>query len=166
MATVTSRLPALLDYLITLFTAAATLGAATPAVTIYDGPATTELDAFLKLYVGWTDPDNTAGEPAGDTQQTWAALGRLGRDETVTIHCCAEAWSGVDVVQTVRLACTGITAAVEALMQSDSTQFGGNVLFPDPGMTNLSLPQNNDTGKGVVVRQTFDLVFRCRIGGF
>ena len=165
MATVTSRLQPLTDYLINLFTTAATLGAATPPVTIFDGPATTDLDAFLKLYVGLTDPDNSAAEVGGDTQQTWAAIGRFGRDETVTIHCCAEAWSGADTISVVRLACTGITAAVEALMQADTTQFGGNVLFPDPGLTNISLPQNN-TQRGAMARQTFDLVFRCRIGGF
>ena len=167
MATVTSRLPALIDYLVTLFTAAGTLGAATPPVTIYDGPATTLLDAPLKLYVGWTDPETPpgTGEPGGDTQQTWAALGRLGRDEQVTIHCCAEAWTGVDDIRTARLSCTAITAAVETLMQNDSTQFGGNVLFPDPGLTNISLPQAN-TDHGALVRQTFDLTFRCRIGGF
>ena len=165
VVTVTSRLPALTDYLVTLFTAAPTLGAATPPVTICDGPLDTDLDAFLKLYVGWTDPDNLAGEPAGITQQTWAAIGRMGRNEQVTIHCCAEAWSGADTIQAVRLAVTGITAAVETLMQSDTTQFGGNVLFPDPGLTNVSLVQN-DTDRGALARQTFDLVFRCRIGGF
>lgn len=164
--TVTSRLPALMDYLVTLFTNAATLGAAAApnTVTVFDGPQVTELDAPLKLYVGWTDPDNLSGEPGGDTVQSWGALGRLGRNEQVTIHCCAEAWSGVDTIQTVRLAVTGITAAVEVLMQSDTTQFGGNVLFPDPGLTNVSLPQNS-TDKGALARQTFDLVFRCRIGG-
>ena len=165
MATVTSRVPALIDYLIGLFTAASTLGAATPPVTIFDGPVVTELDPPLKLYVGWTDPDSTTGQPGADSQQTWGALGRFGRNEQVTIHCCAEAWSGVDTIQTVRLAVTGITAAVEALMQADTTQFGGNVLFPDPGLTNLSLPQNN-TSHGALARQTFDLIFRCRIGGF
>src|SRR5215467_14552330 len=109
MATVTSRVPALIDYLVNLFTIAGTLGAANPPVTIYDGPATTELDAPLKLFVGWTDPDNPAGETGADSQQTWAALGRLGRNEQVTIHCCAEAWSGSDSIQAMRLAVTGIT---------------------------------------------------------
>jgi hypothetical protein len=165
VTTVTSRLPALITYLVTLFTADPTLGTATPPVTVYDGPPVTLLDAPLKLYVGWTDPDNPDGEPAGESVQSWGALGRLGRDETVTIHCCAEAWSGTDVVATVRTACTGITSAVEVLMQSDATQFGGNVLFPDPGLTNVSVPQNQ-TAQGALVRQTFDLVFRCRIGGF
>jgi hypothetical protein len=166
MAAVTSRLSPLIDYLVALFNAAATLGAATPNVTIFDGPVVTELDAPLKLYVGMTDPDNTAiPEPAGDSQQTWAAIGRFGRDEMVTIHCCAEAWSGVDTVQVQRQAVTGITAAVEALMQADTTQFGGLVLFPDPGLTNISAPLLTNTN-GALARQTFDLIFRCRIGGF
>lgn len=162
--TVTSRIQPLTDYLVTLFTGAATLGQAVPQVEVLDGPATTLLDLPLKLWVGWTDPDNPGQETGATSVQEWAALGRLGRNETVTIHCCAEAWSGVDSVQTVRLAAAGITAAVEVLMQSDTTQFGGNVLFPDPGLTNVATPQLN-TDKGVRVQQTFDLVFKCRIGG-
>jgi len=165
MATVTSRGPALIDYLVTLFSNANTLGTATPPVTIYDGPQVSGLDPFLKLYVGIADPD-TADESAYDSNQAWAALGRLGRNETVTIHCCAEAWSGSDDVKTVRASCTAITAAVEALLQADTSQFGGNVLYPDPGMANISSPQTTSTGTGARVRQPFDLVFMCRIGGF
>jgi hypothetical protein len=162
--TVTSRIPALTDYLINLFTNDVTLGAANPPVTIYDGPPTTELDPFLKLYVGWTDPDDTSGAPGAESVQDWAALGRRAREEIVTIHCCAEAWSGVDDIKAMRAACTGITAAVETLLQADTSQFGGNVLMPYPGITNISTPQNN-TSAGSLVRQTFDLVFMCRIGG-
>lgn len=165
MATVTSRAPALIAYLVALFTNDPTLGQATPPVTVYDGPVTTGLDAPLKLFVGLADPDNEAAELGSESQQSWAALGRLARDETVTIHCVAEAWSGVDDVATVRAQLTAITAAVEALMQADTTQFGGNVLFPDPGFTTGALSQNN-TSKGVIARQVFDLTFRCRIGGF
>ena len=164
MVTVTSRVQPLTDYLLALFTGAATLGVATPPVTIYDGPATTLQDSGLALFVGWTDPDSSTGEPAAESQQTWGALGRLGRNEQVTIHCCAQAWSGSDVVAVTRLACTGITAAVETLMQADATQFGGNVLFPDPGITGMALSQNV-TAAGAIARQQFDLVFKCRIGG-
>src|SRR6266581_1391177 len=164
MTTITSRLPALIDYLVALFTADATLGAATPAVTVYDGPPTTALDAPLKLYVALTDPDNDQIQPAAEFSQNWAALGRRGRDETVTVHHCAEAWSGVDDIHTVRLAVTGIVAAVETLMQADSTQFGGNVLFPDPGIATGVLLQNNTT-KGAIAQVPFDVTFRNRIGG-
>jgi hypothetical protein len=164
MPTITSRIPALTDYLISLFTNAATLGAASPPVQVFDGPATTMLDSPLKLYVGWADPDSGGAESGAESTQEWASLGRRARDEYVTIHCCAEAWSGVDTIKTARDAVTGITGAVETLMQADTSQFGGNVLYPAPGLTNMSTPQNNPI-EGVIARQTFDLVFRCRIGG-
>jgi hypothetical protein len=162
--TITSRLPALIDYLVTLFTNDATLGAATPPVTIFDGPVTTGLDPSLKLFVGLSDPDNTGPEPAGETTQDWAALGRRSRDEMVTIHFCAEAWSGIDDIKTQRTAAYGIVSAVETLLQADVTQFGGNVLFPDPGITNIALMQAN-TGDGAHVRVAFDVIFKSRIGG-
>ena len=164
--TTTSRIGPLIDYLTGLFTAAATLGAApAPAtVTVFDGPATTGLDAHLKLFVGLADPDNPGVEAAAASSQTWAALGRLGRDEMITIHCCAEAWAGTDDLKTVRTSVTGIVAAVEQVMQADTTQFGGNALFPDPGITALVLMQNNGD-RGAVARLAFDLVFKARIGG-
>jgi hypothetical protein len=162
--TVTSRIPALLDYLVTLFTNSALLGAAVPPVTVYDGPPTTGLDDKLVLYVGLSDPDNAAAEPAADSAQDWGALGRLGRNETVTVHCCAEAWFGTDDMKTVRVAATGIVAAVEQVMQADTTQFGGNVLYPAPGITALALLQNN-TDRGAMARVAFDLIFTSRIGG-
>jgi hypothetical protein len=164
MPTVTSRIPALIDYLVALFQGSALLGQATPPVTVFDGPATTGLDAQLKLFVGLHDPDNPAAEAAADSSQAWAALGRLGRDEMITIHCCAEAWAGTDDLKTVRVSVTGIVAAVEQLMQSDTTAFGGNALFPDPGITTLQLAQNN-TQQGAVARLAFDLIFKARIGG-
>ncbi len=164
MPTITSRVPALIDYLVNLFANAAALGQATPPVTVYDGPPTTGLDAPLKLFVGLADPDSTAAEPAAESAQDWSALGRRGRDETVTIHCCAEAWAGTDDMATVRTSATGIVAAVEQVMQADTTQFGGNVLYPAPGITAITLLQNN-TQQGAVARVAFDLVFRARIGG-
>jgi hypothetical protein len=162
--TVTSRLPALIDYLVTLFTNDPTLGAATPPVTVFDGPPTTELDPGLALYVGLSDPDNPAAEAAGDFSQSWGGLGRLARNETSTVHCCAQAWAGTDDLKTVRISATGIVAAVEVVMQSDTTQFGGNVLFPAPGIASGSLLQNN-TDRGAIARISFDLTFQSRIGG-
>jgi len=162
--TITSRVPALLDYLVTLFTNDATLGAASPAVTIFDGPPTTELDPPLALYVGLSDPDSDAAEAAAESVQEWGGLGRQARNETTTIHCCAQAWSGVDDLKTVRTSVYGIVAAVEVLMQADSTQFGGNVLFPAPGVGTGMLAQNN-TDRGAIARVSFDLTFKSRIGG-
>ena len=162
--TVTSRVPALIDYLYNLFSTDPTIGQATPPVTVYDGPVTTGLDPPLKLWVGVSDPDNASHELAADFTQSWASLGRRGRDEMITIHCVAEAWSGVDDLKSQRVAVYGILAAVETLMQADTTQFGGNVLFPDPGLTAMTLLQNNTT-TGAIARVTFDLIFKSRIGG-
>lgn len=162
--TVTSRVPALLDYLVALFTGDATIGQATPPVTVYDGPPVTALNTPLTLYVGLTDPDSDTVEPAAESQQSWAAVGRRGRNEIVTVHCVAEAWSGTDTVSVVRASAAGIVAAVETLLQADTTQFGGNVLFPDPGMAAVSWSQNT-TDHGTIVRAAFDLVFKSRIGG-
>jgi hypothetical protein len=166
VTTVTSRVPALIDYLVNLFTADATLGAAAApnTVTVYDGPPTTALDPGLKLYIGLSDPTSDAAEAAADSAEEWASLGRRARNETFTIHCCAEAWSGADDIKSMRAAVYGIVAAVETLMQADTTQFGGNVLFPDPGLTNARLLQNNTT-TGAFAWVQFDLTFRSRIGG-
>lgn len=162
--TITSRVPALIDYLFNLFNTDPTIGQATPPVTVYDGPPTSALDPGLKLFVGLTNPDSTTVDPAADSTQAWASIGRRGRDEMITIHCAAEAWSGSDTIQAVRLSVYGIVSAVETLMQADTTQFGGNVLFPDPGLTQTALLQNNTT-TGAIARVTFDLIFKSRIGG-
>lgn len=162
--TVTSRLPALIDYLVTLFTSAATLGQATPKVAVYDGQVITADPESLILWVGMSDP-SVPNQAAAEYAQEWGALGRRGRNETVTIHCCAVAWeSGADSLQAQRVAAFGIVAAVETLMQADSTQFGGNTLYPAPGMTTGALTQLV-TSKGATARVAFDLTFKNRIGG-
>ena len=157
--TTTSRIGPLIDYLTGLFTAAATLGAApAPAtVTVFDGPATTGLDAHLKLFVGLADPDNPGVEAAAASSQTWAALGRLGRDEMITIHCCAEAWAGTDDLATVRHSAFAILAAVEAAVRAD-TFFGGNGQAM-PGVTGAELIQNT-TEAGAFARVRFQVQFR------
>ncbi len=63
----------------------------------------------------------------------------------------------------MRVAVYAIVAAVETLMQADTSQFGGNVLFPDPGMTTGQLLQNN--AGAVTARVPFDLTFKSRVGG-
>jgi hypothetical protein len=160
--TVTSRVPALIDYLVALFTNAATLGQATPKVTVYDGPVVTADPESLVLWVGLSDPAVPA--QSAHFEQEWAALGRQGRNETATIHCCAVAWGGTDSLATQRVAAFGIVAAVETLMQADTTQFGGNVLYPAPGITAGALTQMS-TDRGPAARVAFDLVFKARIGG-
>jgi hypothetical protein len=164
----TSRVPAVLDYLVITFTASSVL-AAVPlgdarGVTVYDGPPTTALNAPLSLYVGLTDPDSEGGEVAADTAQAWAALGHQARNEQLTIHCVAEAWSGVDDIRTVRVAAYAITSAVEDIVRGDST-LGGTVTVPgNAAVTAMSLAQNN-TDRGAIARISFEITAQARIGG-
>lgn len=154
-----SKLPALISYLVAQFQAAATLGQAIPPVYVYDGPPTTALDAPLKLYVGLTDPDNIAADEAGIFDQTRQDLGQ-GREETLSVRCAAEAWSGDDSIATVRASVFGITAAVENLIRAD-TSFGGaaGATLASPGVTGGVLLQNN-TSTGAVAQVRFSINFR------
>ena len=67
----TSRVPALIDYLVAEFTTAATLGAATPPVLVFDGPPTTGDPAPLALHVGVDDVFTDAPAAAGTSEQPW-----------------------------------------------------------------------------------------------
>ena len=157
----TSQVPALIDYLVNLFTNAATLGQATPPVVVYDGPQTTLAPAQLVLWVGLDDPDTDQVAPSGAAaQQEWAAIGRLGRNEISTIHCVAEAWTGADDIRSMRVAAFGILAAVETLVRADP--FSGLALYADPGVTGIELRQNN-TQAGSQARVSFQIAFKSRL---
>lgn len=159
MAAGSSRVPALIDYLVTLFTNAATLGQATPPVTVFDGPNVTELDPPLKLYVGLTDPDNLGAESAAVFTQSRGDLGSVTRDEVSEIRCCAEAWSGDDSIRNIRVAVFGVFAAAEALVRADQTQFGGNAQLAAPGVSAGELLQNG-MNPGAIARIPFTVTFK------
>src|SRR5262249_30541219 len=69
LPTSTSRTPPLPASLSIFSPPGPPFGAASPAVQIFDGPATTMLDSPLKLYVGWTDPDNAQEESGAESFQ-------------------------------------------------------------------------------------------------
>lgn len=156
----TSRVPALIDYLVAEFTAAATLGAATPPVTVYDGPPTTMLDAPLALHVGVDDGFSEGAPISAESQQAGTGLAQK-REEMVTIHCAAIAWAGTDDMKTVRAAAYGITAAVEDLVRADATLPAG--VMQRPGITGMTLQQNN-TQQGAVAQVSFQLEYKTFIG--
>jgi hypothetical protein len=157
----TSRVPALIDYLVTAFTNASTLGTASPPVAVYDGPQTTRAPAQLVLWVGLDDPDTDQVAPsAAAFEQEWAALGKQARNEISTIHCVAEAWTGADDIKGMRTAAFGIVAAVEDIVRTDP--FSGLALFPDPGVTGGELRQNN-TEQGALVQVSFQIAFKSRL---
>lgn len=159
----TSCVPAVIDYLVSTFQAASTLGAATPPVAVYDGPVTTAAPAQLVLWVGINDPDSVAAPIGAESQQEWVGVGARQRNEYITVNCVAEAWAGGTDVRTMRLAAYGIVAAVETLLQADPT-LGGLVIFTDNTMPQRQLRQNN-TADGQVARIMFTIKAKARIGG-
>ena len=150
-----SKVPGLIDYLVTLFTAAGNT-AATP-FTVYDGPVPNALQAKNILWVGLTDPDSAAPDSAAVFQQAREDLGSATRGETSSIACVAEAWAGTDDLATVRHSAFAILAAVEAAVRAD-TFFGGNGQAM-PGVTGAELIQNT-TEAGAFARVRFQVQFR------
>lgn len=164
----TSVVPAVIDYLVTTFTAAATIGGATPPVYVFDGPLLTALTEQNNLFIGLDDPEAVGARKAADSTSTWlgSQLGQKVRDETITIFCAADGWSGqpppANNVQTARNLAYAITAAVENLIRQDLT-LGGNVPVPgNAAVSTMGLTQEQ-TGKGVIARVPFVITARTRI---
>jgi hypothetical protein len=162
----TSRIPQAIDYLVTACTAAATLGTAAPPVNVIDGPAITADPGPLALWIGCEDIDSTVTNTASATQG-WAALGRMARNEELTVFCTAQAWSGSDDVRVLRVAAAGIVAAVEDLVRADVT-LGGAVTVPgNAAVTGAQWQQGPGLSgdRGMAVRITFEITAQARIGG-
>lgn len=159
----TSRIPATIDYLVGIFTASTSLGAATPPVAIYDGPTVTRAPDQLILWVGLEDPDSAGLAAMAEGTQEWVGPGSRARNEMFSISCCAVAWSGGMDVRTARLTAAAILAAVEDLLRRDAN-LGGNVLFVAPGVTSTRWSQNNSSD-GAVCQVMFEIACKARIGG-
>lgn len=162
--TTTSRVPATIDYLVTLFGGAATIGHATPPVNVIDGPKVTADPGPLALWVGVDDIAAVgagAMPAAAASAQQWIGLGRGGHTETLEIRCVAQAWSGDDDVRSLRVAAYGITSAVEDLLRNDPG-LGGTV-SKDATVTLADLRQG-PTGQGMAARIMFTIAATALIG--
>lgn len=156
----TSKVPALIDWLVNAFTASPALGQANPPVAVYDGPVTTAAPAQLVLWVGLQDPDSEGAAEAATFEQSRSDLGYATRDEISIIRCTAEAWSGTDDVRSMRVAAFAIVAAAETIIRSEPSgpgSFGGNAALAAPGVTGGVLLQNNAPA---YARVGFDVIFR------
>lgn len=159
MASVTSQVPAVLSYLVSLFQNAATLGQATPPVSVYDGPVTTEEASTLLLWVGLEDPDNANAELAAESDRAYSSL--AGAGETITVHCVAEAWSGLDTVAAIRTTVYGIVSAAETLVRADRGGFGATPgMTADPAAFARSELRQNNTDRGTQARVNFTIVVK------
>jgi hypothetical protein len=119
MTTITDLIPDVIAYLVTQATANAALGAATPPVTIIDGPTGPgePLTTPQQMWIGY---DSVTNAPeAGAATQKFSFLGQSGnyRDETGSIPCTAQAWSGDPNPATARAQCKALVGAVEVMLR-------------------------------------------------
>ena len=156
MAQVTSQVPAVLAYLVGLFTAA--LGAGSPAVSVYDGPATTADAPGLVLWVGLDDPDSDTAPLAAESERTYGTS-LAGAGETITIHCTAEAWTGQDSIPVARASAYGIASAVDTLLRADRGLTAQTGLIYDPAASGVAELRQNNT-QGGQARITFTIVLK------
>lgn len=157
--TTTSRVPEVISYLVASFQAAATLGKATPPVTVIDGPEINADPGPLALWVGVDDIDAVAAgalPAAATTTQEWMpGLGRNGRTESLSIPCVAQAAAGDDDVASLRTAAAGIFAAVQGLVDADPSLGGAIPGSRDAGVTEGEWRQGPTVTYGMAVRVVF-----------
>ena len=120
---ITTLVPDTLDYLVALFSNAATIGAADPPVTVFDGPVPTAGPVPLALWVGVDDVHTMAQRDptlAADSEKRRNDASQ-GREETITVHCIAAAWTGNEELgySPLRAAAKSIVTAVETITISD-----------------------------------------------
>lgn len=154
--TAVSAVPALLDALVALFTAAL------PTVTVFDGPGLSDATGGDYLFVGVADPDSDGGDNAVESTVEWAGLGKSARYEQVVVRCAAVSWSGDEDVRARRVAAFAMFAAVEQALTSDPSvgdvaRFGGLA-------TEHQLRQNI-TENGAEAWVQFALSFTARLSG-
>ena len=120
----TTVVPDTLNYLVTLFKNAPTLGGANPPVEVIDGPMPSSGPIPLALWVGVDDlPAAVLGDATtaavSDKQLSDFALGR---QEQITIYCVAAAWTGSvkDGYGPLRAAAAAIVKAAEAVVTADT----------------------------------------------
>lgn len=150
--TTTSRMPAVIDALVS------TLTAALPAAQIIDGPPVTTPDGDY-LSVGWT--------PTGETPravQAWSPYGNNARDEVMDIPCYCDSYSGDTEAAPRRTAAYGLFAAVEvALRGSDPNNppIGAALAPAEVEITSHEVYQEQ-TEKGLAVGVVFHVQVTSR----
>jgi len=120
MTTVVSAIPAAIDALIATFTAA--------GVAVIDGEGASNSTYPAVVFVGISDPDGDGIEEAASSDQEWAWLGHVQRDETLQIHCVAEAWTGDANPKAARDSAFALVRTISDAITTDPS-LGGSVLY-------------------------------------
>jgi hypothetical protein len=141
--TTTSRVPAVIDWLVSGAQGSALIGAASPAVIVIDGPTQTPDTETEPLHL-WVGADPEQLTAAGmDFTQSWPVLDYARtKDEDGTVVLVADAWGGGDSAKTVRDQCAAIVAGVELLVRGNGSTGPG-----DASMGGLVLWSSVDVGQ-------------------
>lgn len=114
--TLSSRVPAVLDRLVTVFT-----GVLPADVLVHDGPALTADPAQDVVCVGWDGDDDGDGQAVEWTQE-WSGLGAGRKAETIEVTCVLICWDGDDDLAATRTRAYQLFAALEAALRTDVGQ--------------------------------------------
>lgn len=161
----TTRVPAVLAYLVTTFQAAATIGQATPPVNVIDGPNVTADPGNVALWVGCEDIDPATVMPVAarstESRGNLSDMGGLTRNEAISVPCVIQAQSASDDVPSLRATAAAVMAAVDTLIRGDRT-LGGNVILTTPGVNTAEWQQGPST-RGMAVRLLFTIDAEAQI---
>ena len=96
------------------------LTAALPDVDVRDGFADLG-DPGDFLMIGVEDPDTTGFESSATSEQTWASVGRMSRNESIEVVCCALSWNGDGDAAQARTDVYAMVTAVEGWVLANPT---------------------------------------------
>lgn len=113
--TLSSRVPAVLDALVTLFTTQLAAD-----VTVADGPLVTDDPLEQVVCVGW-DGDDTGDGQAVEWAQEYVGLGAPVKDESFQVTCVAICWDGGDDMRAARNNVYTLFATIEAAVRADKS---------------------------------------------
>ena len=155
----TTVVPDMLDHLVALFRNAATIGGATPPVTVMDGPFPSSGPIPLALWVGVEDIvaiEQNDPTQAGDSQKQRDDMA-MGVRETLTVPCVAAAWIG-----NVQAGFSGLRASVATVVKAVETVVLADTAAPyeNPGVTNAQWWQRA-TPDGLQVYVPFHIIYEA-----
>lgn len=110
----TSRIPDVIDVLVTRLDAAPTLD----GVKVIDGPIVTNDPLHEAVYIGY-DGDPEGDGAAVEFTQVWASIGQRARGETFSVTCAVVVWKGSTKVRPVRLRAFEVLAAIQDVVRAD-----------------------------------------------
>lgn len=154
MTILSSRVPAVLERLVDLFTAVL------PGdVLVHDGPTVTADPSPDVVCVGWDGDDDGDGQ-AAEWDQAWTGLGVGHKNELISVTCALICWDGDGVVATTRTRAYQLFSLLEAGLRADIGQ--GFAPPTTVAITGGRLHQQQTT-HGAEVRVPFTVSVQTRI---